>query len=337
MEIVQRSFAREEWTKITETLPGLSLMQTWEYAEAKAETGPWSPVRAIVVDGSSVVAALQGIERKLPIAGGGLLWINRGPLMATLTVSFEDVLALFARWAEERRWYVRAAPPVRELELPKLRGVGFTQTFTGGWSSSVVDLTLSEEQLRARLDQKWRNCLNKAIRAGVTVHSSDDDVAFNAYVDALNERLKTNPFETSLTSDFLRALQAALPDDRKMRVLVASHDDRTLGRYLIATYGDTAEYLSSVLEESGRQINAGHALLWAAMTEMRERGLRHFDLGGMHSGRTPKGIYHFKQGAGGTPYQLANEIETSRRDWRSALIRWRIGALRKHETSPALT
>ncbi|HSP16228.1 MAG TPA: GNAT family N-acetyltransferase [Thermoanaerobaculia bacterium] len=273
--------------------------------------------------------------RTLPVAGGGLLWINRGPLLFNTRIAFEEILGTVACWARERRWYVRVAPPLEQLDPRGLEAAGFLQTTTPGWSSSAVDLTTSVDQLRSRLDQKWRNCLNKSIRIGVVVRATTDDSPFQNYLGALRQRLRRQPFETSVTPDLLDALQAALPVDRKMVVFTATHEETAIGRYVIATYGDTAEYLSSVVGDEGRQKNAGYALLWTAITEMRSRGYRRFDLGGMDAERTPAGIYHFKKGAGGTLYRLANEVETARQDWRSALIRWRIAAARKREQSAA--
>jgi len=331
MELEEREFSREEWTRTIHGLPNLSLMQTWEYAEAKVATGPWKSFRAIVRDGEEIVAAVQGTMRPLPVAGGGLVWINRGPILMNDSVRFDSVLEAIAGWSERRGWYVRIAPPLSKGVLSEdgLTSVGFRRTQTGGWCSSAVDLNLTADDLRSRLEQKWRNQLNKAIRDGVTVDCSTSKEVFDGYVGEYSETVKRKGFETTVTRDFLVALEAALPEDRKLIVFVASHQRQALGSGLIAVYGHTAEYLAGSISDKGRQLNAGNALLWAAMIEMQRRGFRRFDVGGMHPERTPKGIYAFKASLRGTPYCLENEIETTRRDWRSAFIRWRIHASRQ--------
>jgi hypothetical protein len=43
---------------------------------------------------------------------------------------------------------------------------------------------------------------------------------------------------------------------------------------------------------------------------------------------TPKGIYDFKEGLGGTPYRLAPELELGGDSLRGRLVRWRVNRAR---------
>jgi len=333
MKIDECPYGREEWTAITAGLPGLSLMQTWEYGEAKAAGGSWSAMRALVRDaGERPVAAFQGAVRKLPVVGGGLIWINRGPLMIDPAAAVDEVLAAIATWAARRHWYVRLALPLPEMEPGE--HARFRPTGATGWCSSLVDLTQTAEQRRSALDQKWRNCLNKAVRSEVQVEAAADDATLGAYAGELERRLAERPFATTVTPGFLNAIQALLPVERKLVVFTAKKGADILGYHVAAVYGSTAEYVSGLLNEEGRRLNAGHALLWDAMETMAARGVRRYDLGGMHPELTPRGIFHFKEGAGGTFYRLPNELETIGRDWRSAVIRRKVEAARKAEAVP---
>jgi hypothetical protein len=329
IEIEERPFLREEWVRMTDGLGGLSLMQTWEFGEVRSAQDSWSSVRAVAMSGRSPVAVFQAAVRKLPIVGGGLVWINRGPLIIDNAHPMEDVLAGIGRWAARKRMYARIAPPVESLDESRLAAAGFRMTGSSGWCSSSVDLAMASEDRRSRLDQKWRNCLNKAVRTGLTVTHASTDAAMDAYAEVLRQRLEERPFATTVTPEFLRALQARLPDDRKLSVFTATLDDRQLGFHVTARYGGTAEYVSGLMTDEGRRVNAGHALLWHAMETMASLGLRRYDLGGMHPDLTPRGIFHFKEGAGGSFYRLANEVETTGRDWRSVLIRRRVEAARQ--------
>jgi lipid II:glycine glycyltransferase (peptidoglycan interpeptide bridge formation enzyme) len=93
---------------------------------------------------------------------------------------------------------------------------------------------------------------------------------------------------------------------------------------LIARYGDCAEYLAGTLLDEGRIHNAGQLLLWRAVMEMKGRGLKRFDVGGMDEALTPKGIYDFKSGLGGVPYRHMNELEADDGSMRSRMVRWRV-------------
>jgi lipid II:glycine glycyltransferase (peptidoglycan interpeptide bridge formation enzyme) len=334
MKVAEADFGQQAWNDIVWRLPHLSLMQTWEYAEAKAATGPWKPVRAVIADDGVIAAAFQGLFRPLPVGGGGLLWINRGPLVTADAVTLSEVLPAIEEWARSRNWYVRIAPPVADgtLDAPILKASGFRRSDVGGWCSSCVDLTLATDDLLKSLDRRWRNHLNKSNRNGVVVKCATDEQSFEQHMVAYATMLREKGFRTSLTPEFLRHLRMFLPADRRPIVYTATYNSLYAGSDVIVVYGDTAEYYSGTMTREGRAANAGNALLWTAITDAHGRGFRRMDLGGMHPVRTPKGIYEFKEGVRGTPYCLENEIETSRRDWRSTLIRWRVSADRRKVT-----
>src|SRR3989338_1790106 len=75
-----RDFGQKEWTEIVSEFSDLSLMQTWAYAGAKAQTGPWKVERVLFIDGKNIIGAVQALVRTLPWISRGLVWINRGPL-----------------------------------------------------------------------------------------------------------------------------------------------------------------------------------------------------------------------------------------------------------------
>ncbi len=99
LRLVNRAFSQSEWTDIVSAFYDLSLLQTWEYAEAKQQTGPWRVERAVCVDGERIVGAVQALVRPVPFLGKGLVWINRGPLwrrqlegdISTLRLMLEEI------------------------------------------------------------------------------------------------------------------------------------------------------------------------------------------------------------------------------------------------------
>ena len=105
-----------------------------------------------------------------------------------------------------------------------------------------------------------------------------------------------------------------------MWVLTARLKEVKLGSILIATYGNSAEYLAGAVNEHGKQVNAGQFLLWNALCAMKNKGFEWFDLGGADPQKTPAGIMHFKQGLNGLPYQLVGEYEMAQ-GWIAKLIK----------------
>ena len=66
VRLVTEAFSQQEWTDTVSRFYDLSLMQTWEFAEAKAQTGSWKVERATFLDGECVVGAVQALVRAIP-------------------------------------------------------------------------------------------------------------------------------------------------------------------------------------------------------------------------------------------------------------------------------
>lgn len=311
LRLETKDYSQNEWHQIASQFDDLSLIQTWEYGEAKSRTGGWGVVRHIFLQGREVIGAAQAVIKRVPLFNQGLVWINRAPLFQRSGVDPDFILlqemlkALRQYWVDQRKMYLRVAPPVDEMTSTPLHLIPNSQ-----WMSAVIDLTRSPEQLRYGLDKKWRNCLTKAEKSGLTYESGTDEVHMSELIEDYRALIARKDF-SSVTPEFLLVLQTILPPDRKMVVLRGRRGAERLGSILIARYGDTAEYLIGAVSIPGRLLNAGQFLLWNAMVQMRRMGLRRFDLGGMHPEKTPKGIFHFKQGVCGVPYTLVGEFDAA--------------------------
>ena len=192
----------------------------------------------------------------------------------------------------------------------------------------MLNLTVPEATLRAGLRQKWRNGLNKAERAKLSVRAGSGDGPFAAFLDGhrtLDARLG---LATGVTAEFLSALQALLPEDRRMEAFVAESGGTVVGSVLMARYGESCEYLAGNLTDEGRRLGAGQFLLWRAVCAMKAAGARRFDLGGLDPEATPAGIVRFKDGLGGTRYRLAPELEAVGGGVLGRLVRWRVRGAR---------
>lgn len=327
--MIVRDFSQEEWNKTVSMFSELSLMQTWEYGQAKAQTDSWKVERAIFLKDNDLIGAVQLMVRRLPMFGGGFVWVNRGPMLhwsirKDLSLLFAMLEELRRRWVDEEHMYLRIALPITEgnLSFRALEVIGYKSTGFLGWGSARLDLSLPVETLRKRLDQKWRNCLNKAERLGLVVEIGSDDSTFAGFLTRYREMLSHRKFRTSVTPILLSRLQKLLPSDRKLLVFTAWQNRALMGSVLVARYGNVAEYLAACVNETGRAVNASHFLLWHAVVEVKKLGYRWFDVGGMAQESTPPGIFHFKAGLGGIPYRFMEELEAYHSNWLSRVVRW---------------
>jgi lipid II:glycine glycyltransferase (peptidoglycan interpeptide bridge formation enzyme) len=334
MEI--RDFGQDEWNDIISGINDLSLMQTWEFGEAKDLTGSWKVSRAIFQKDDELVGAAQSMIRTVPILNKGLVWINRAPLVKNSDVKQPDVYVdilseLKKYWVDKKKMYLRIAPPLMTSDESYSifkKAAYLRTTEADGWASEIVDLSISIEELRKNLQQKWRNCLNKSERLELNCKIDSSDALMDELLGDYKVLLDNVGFGTNLSPEFVRTMQNLLPDSRKMLVFAARQYGVKLGSVLIVPYGNTCMYLIGATNNTGRKVNANHYLIWNAVCEMKKRGFRWFDLGGAHPDNTPSGILHFKRGLRGKQYQLMGEVEAYRNSFINRIIRKRIVASR---------
>jgi peptidoglycan pentaglycine glycine transferase (the first glycine) len=329
MRLITKAFSQDDWTKIISEFQDLSLMQTWEYGEAKARTGPWEVERTIFLEDDRVIGAAQAMVRPLPWLAG-LVWINRGPLWRRgadqAPGAFPAMLVELRRyWVDERRLYLCLAPPFssEEADPSLIEAPGYSWIpDTPGWSSAIVDLSGSVEQLRQALSKNWRKQLNKAERLGVQCVAGRSAALFENCLSSYQAHLSSKEFDTSVSPELLQELQHQLPEDRKMWVFEGRYENEPLGSLLVAGYGDTCMLLALGLNEKGKEVHGGYLMHWQALVKMKELGYRQLDLGGVDFQRTLPGILQFKSGLRGKPYQLIGQLDACGTGWLSRAIKY---------------
>ncbi|MBI4369989.1 MAG: GNAT family N-acetyltransferase [Elusimicrobia bacterium] len=336
MSLVLQPFVggQERWLNCCESFHDLSLIQTWEYAQAKAIAGNWQTERLMFEEGGEVVGLAQVMLRRPPLLRQGLAWINRGPLWRRSDAErWERLLAMAVMlknyWVIERGFYLRLALPVAAENFPAedFFRQGFGSTRDPGWVSMRLHLTGETQKLRQSLDQKWRNCLNKSERQGIEWSIGPDQESFGVFLAEYERMLSQKGFLTTMSPEFFKIWRSLQQPGKEFLAAVGRHQGAVAGAVLLARYGNTVEYLAGAFNEIGRRLNAGHFLIWRSIEWLKTHGVLCFDLGGADPERTPPGIFHFKAGVKGQPYRLAPELE-SYAGLISKVVRWRVNRAR---------
>jgi lipid II:glycine glycyltransferase (peptidoglycan interpeptide bridge formation enzyme) len=334
-----------EWRSAVSVFLDLSLLQTWEYAEAKTKAGSGRVERLLFLgEDGEVIGACQCIVRQIPVMNRGLVWINRGPMWkregsVDRTAIVEMLSQLRHYWVADRHMYLLVAPTIGREDVPEniIINGGFTLSNpVRDWASARLDLSQSSDLLRKNLQQKWRNCLNKAEREGLQSQSGVSPEIFHDILNQYDKMLKEKNLKGTASPSFLEILQDHLQDESKLWGLIAKRGEETVGGILIARYGNICEYLVGVFNENGKKVNAGNYLLWQAIGQMKELGYRWFDLGGMNPETTPKGIFHFKSGVNGVPYRYFPQIEGYDKGIINSITKFLVNSKRKviHKDGP---
>jgi hypothetical protein len=97
-------------------------------------------------------------------------------------------------------------------------------------------------------------------------------------------------FDEGFDPAFLRGMADTSFD---FEVRIACHAGEDVGGHVTAFTPSCATYLFGATTEAGRNLRAGYALGWDAVTGARRRGARHFDMGGVDKATNAAG-YTFK-------------------------------------------
>jgi len=292
------------------------MVQSWAYGEAKqaavhwrnrrvaVDLGGWRARRLVFERCGEPVAICQLLDKS--VAGIRCASrLNRGPLFLSPDPEDDAVrdvyVALRNRWKHLRGVLVLApALPADPRNFQLLSELAFRDHRLPGWRSARVDLRLDEEQLRRNLAPTWRNRLRVAERSGVEIRVSHAPEDVEWIIDRHVENMKEKDF-IGPQPIFLRALCQAAPDDHF--VFQARLGDEAVGGMMVYRFGQGAEYYVGWMGREGRKVNVGNFLYWQSALELKRRGCRVFDLGGMRPGATEP----FKRGMRGVEYELLNE------------------------------
>lgn len=285
-------------------------MQTWAYAQASFVTDFLRSKLGVIEKDGKIIGVLCVQEIKLgPIH---IVNLKRGPLWfeQPTAESFIEFAKAFRNefpktMLQRLRWMPEYQMPLdkENTTLEQIQKIGFKlrqENFITEW----VDLSLSVDELRKKLDQKWRNGLNKAERLNLDVklqlqlQSRDQKLFFDLYKRHTQNKKYKGPSEKFLKIEF-----SELEKTNDILYLWCWKENQPLACIVITVHGNTAAYRVGWNTEEGRKNNAHYLLIWNAIQLAKQKSLQHFDVGGLLPDESP-GITEFKKGLRGRRTQF---------------------------------
>ncbi len=310
VQITWDGLSWEKWEQELSRAPA-SYQQDWSYGRALSQLSPTVKIlRACVrrADGS-VVALAQIVSRpfamiaRFALCTHGPAWIGE--------VSREEKCATY-----------RALRKTMPLGWPKLLVItpdesredsaglkGMSRVMTGD-ATVLLDLEKSEEQLRAAMDQGWRNRLSKAERAGLVVQKGGLKPAqYRWLLDAEARQRQKRGYRAmplEMTERWQESKSEAARGDKGAGLAVYRVDSGRdpAAAMLFLIHGQRATYHVGWTSEEGRNTAAHNLILWTAMKDLKARGIRVLDLGGVNT-QSGAGIARFKLETGGRVLERA--------------------------------
>jgi hypothetical protein len=308
-----------EWNGVLSLFADANVYQSWAYGAV--HWGQHQLSHLILKRDGQVAGAAQLRIARLPVIGAGVAYLRWGPLWRPRGAAvdpeiFQQTLAAVIReYSHRRGLLLRLVPntfghePFGDLISEECASQGL-RAARGAFPYHTihVDLTPSPEQMRKRLDQKWRNQLNSAERNGLNVLEGTSDELFAQFLSIYDEMMGRKQFETTVNPREFQQIQQRLPDNHKMIVLIAEKDGKLMSGLVGTAMGDTGVYLLGATSDIGMKSKGSYLLQWHMMQRLKQRGCKRYDLGGVNLERNP-GVYHFKQGFGGQEVHQLNRME----------------------------
>jgi hypothetical protein len=298
MDVIWNPPMAQAWARFHRQNAG-SLQQSWAYGEALRSLGV-EVQRVVAMENGQWLGCAQWTGRRL-LAYLSLASCSRGPVFDPNTS---------VTWRAEFIRRARRELPLRPIRIPLLSPNQPDHEFDGaqvqgthrvmtGYSTVMLDLRLTADELRQQMDGKWRNRLVRAeSMPGLKVFFQPSRAQLSHLLEKETQQRKVRGF-FGLPTDFVSAYVAAHDKPaQSFRLAWAETERRTVAAMLFLLHGSVATYHVGWADDTGRDGNAHNLLLWRAMQELPACGIEQLDLGGVNTRELP-GISRFKLGAGG--------------------------------------
>jgi lipid II:glycine glycyltransferase (peptidoglycan interpeptide bridge formation enzyme) len=289
-------------------------VQTWEWGDFQIGEGH-KIYRLGVFDNEKMVSAYSVSFHKIPHTDYSIGTILRGPQVDEEMIKNVRKIAI-----DEKAIFVKFEPDVYQktfdansnpssfdvdMDFPYLKispKVAFYPY------SYIVDLTLSEDELLAKMHSKTRYNIRIANRYGVKVYEKTDDAGFKTYLDLLFETTKRQGFYLHSRS-YHENLWKTLKPTGMIHIMLSEYQGQVLSAFMLFTLKDKLFYPYGSSKFEHKEVMAQNLLMWEVIKFGQSLKLKKFDMWGSlgpdaQEGESGYGFHRFKQGYGGQLVQF---------------------------------
>lgn len=300
------SVEEQSWYQILREFDDANLYQTWAYGLVRYGRRKMSHL--ILKKNGTVTAAAQVRIEKLPFINLGIAYVQWGPLCMVRGTepdveTFRQVLrALRNEYVFKRGLVLRLFPNVFEDDggrfLKILEEEGFSLHKEVRKRTILMDLSLSLDDLRGSMQKRWKRNLTLAEKHGLEVLEGSEDDLFKTVVDIHKEMVARKNFVPGSDIRQFQSIQALLPEEFKMKVLVGRSKEGVCAGLICSAIGRTAIYLHGATSNAGMKSRGSYLLHWKLIEKLRQRRVAIYNLNGINPIKNP-GTYTFKSGLAG--------------------------------------
>jgi hypothetical protein len=298
-----KSLTRSEWLSLAPTYTDYNYQQTLGYLETITEAQN-SLLELVGVYENAELRGIAGVRiKRIPILNSGVAYLAGGPLVLRPQVNlmtFTQVTSALAHhYAREQNYALRIAAPIWDIstvvdQISSLEKLGFSRnTFLPHYSTSVLDLSIGEEQLKKNFHKKWRYLLNASLRNKLTIRTGTIERYYEEFFTLFEAHKNRKGFSVNLEPDFYRQVERSTENNKDYIIQLVEQDGVVIAGHIGSYVGDTAVYLFGASSVQGDAVGAPYLLQFQAIRKAIELGINNYDTGGMDQENNP-GVYTFK-------------------------------------------
>lgn len=320
-EIEVDQIQRSDWEVLLRQFEDSTIYQTWSYGQVRWGDECLSHIVIKETNGEAIGIA-QAIVKKVPFLKVGIAYIPWGPLWKKIGSDndfnqFEYMLkSLKNEYAKKRGLLLRIDPHIincaeNEHILKILENEGFKNNSNSNpYRTFLVDISHPLEDIRKKLNAKWRNHLNRAEKNNLVIHEGNGIELYDIFLKLQAEMQQRKNYIPGVDYEEFKQIQASLPEPDKMRIVVCEYEGEPLTATLASAVGNTGIYLLGASGDKGMQMKGSYLAQWLIIKWLKEQGCIHYDLGGINPESNP-GVYSFKFGMSGQDVNHIGQYEYS--------------------------
>ncbi len=291
------SITESKWNCLLRQFDDASLYQTWAYGQMKAGVSKLSHLLLFCQD--ELVAMSQVRITNFPLLSSGIAYVHWGPLWKRRDGAQDlrhmpyVIRALRQEYVQRRGLMLRILPKVIDDDLKeKVRSVYQHEEFVFSADPDqtfLVDLTSPLEEIRSRFDKNIRRDLRNAEKQNFRIIEGTGQEALGTAVQLTKEMKERKKYFGSEPSHLL-VLQQNLPEELKIRLIVAEHEGEPVATLGWQTIGKIGFPVIAATGNKGLKLRASFLLWWKMIEFYHENGYRILDVGGVNANRNPGGF-----------------------------------------------
>jgi lipid II:glycine glycyltransferase (peptidoglycan interpeptide bridge formation enzyme) len=309
-----------EWSEILDRFADANIYQTWAYGAIR--WGARNLSHLVLKRGGEVVGAAQLRIVRPASMPMGIAYLRWGPLCQVRGSELNP--EIFAAMASAlREEYCKKKGLYLEI-LPNAfggskRADAFQTSFQGydsgnaisseDYRTLLVDLEPSLEDVRKKLDKKWRNQLNASERNNLTIVTGTTANEYSAFSELYSQMWERKKFKSTVSVEEFGRIQEGLPENQRMKIVLCVQEGQPVAGVVCSAMGDSGIYLLGATNEAGMKSKAAYLIHWTVIRSLKEQGIRYYDLGGIDPEANP-GVYHFKSGFSGADVSHIQPLST---------------------------